>query len=1251
MTIDEALVILDSLLGRSNLNHLQETVFCRSWEGQTYEQIAVNEQYDADYVKLVGSQLWQMLSDLLGQKVTKNNFRVVLRQWAMTSPEEDWESCADREPEGLTASHGSSPAVPICAHHPLSEDWGDAVDTTIFWGRAPELAELVTCVTQAQCRVVAILGMGGMGKTMLAIRLAQQLVGAGRESEAHSMPLRQELISSTTLFSGSETPPRETAALLAVATALETIPQFDFVIWRSLRDAPPIEQTLTDLIQFLSHYQETELPASVEGKLQRVMHFLKQQRCLLVLDNVESILSDRLGHYQPGYEAYGELVRRMGATTHQSCLILTSREQPKEVAALEGQGAYVLRLKGMDHEAVRGLLAAKRLTAQEGDFDRLVTLYEGNPLALKIAATAIQELFNGDVAQFLQQGTTVFGDIAELLDQQFQRLSPLEQQVMYWLAINREGSTIADLAQDLAPMPRRHLLDALAALARRHLIETKLAQFTQQPVVMEYVGDQLIEQVCAELVAGPSAGDAARPPLWQTHALLKAKSKDYVRESQTRMIVQPVIDRLLVAWRSSAAIAQQLKQRLVALQQQPTPSYGAGNVINLLQHLGVDLTGYDFSGLSVWQAHLPGSQLARVNFAQADLSKSVFAETLGHVWAVAFSPDGELFAAGDTAGEVQLWRTADRQRLVTGQGHRHWICAVAFTADCQTLVSASGDGTVKLWSVATGTCWRTLEGHTDWLVAVACSPTQPVIASSGVDRTIALWDSQTGDCLHRLEGHRDWVCALAFSPDGQMLVSASDDRTLKLWDLATRQLVTTLTGHVGPVRSVAWSGDGLTIVSGSEDHTLRLWDSITGNCRQILTGHGGEVRGVSFSPNSAVLASGSFDRTIKLWDVATGQLLRTLTGHTDVVRSLAFHPHPSGVVLASGSSDQSLRFWNAQTGRCFKTVNGYTNFILAVTFSPDNQTLASTSADHTIQLWHPATGSLTQILRGHSNWVWAVAFSPDGETLVSGSFDQTLRLWNRQTGQCERILRGHTGWVGAVAFSPDGETLVSGSFDQTLRIWQTTTGACQQILPTPSRVWAIAISPDGQWLASGYEDHTIQIWRLATGTCEQTLSGHTNRINALTFSADGQTVVSCSDDRTLRLWHWPTGLNVQTFYDREPVRSAAFSPDGEIIVSGGFDQTVKLWQRQTGVCVKVLLGHTDRLWTVAYSPDGQSIASGGEDETIRIWSTQTGACHQILRNPRPYEGMDITGVTGLTIAEQAMLRALGAVSGGGRERV
>lgn len=158
---------------------------------------------------------------------------------------------------------------------------------------------------------------------------------------------------------------------------------------------------------------------------------------------------DRGGGYQPGYEGYGQLLQCLGETNHQSTLVLTSREKPREIAAIEGKAQRVrsLRLTGLCESAVQEIFSAK------GDFSGsiqawqvLVEHYAGNPLALKMVACAIQDFFDGDIANFLnvlQQGTSVFGDIRDLLACQINRLSDLEQQVMYWLAIDREPVTLS----------------------------------------------------------------------------------------------------------------------------------------------------------------------------------------------------------------------------------------------------------------------------------------------------------------------------------------------------------------------------------------------------------------------------------------------------------------------------------------------------------------------------------------------------------------------------------------------------------------------------------------------------------------------------------------------------------------------------------------------------------------------------------------------------------------------------------------
>lgn len=79
MTVDEALAILDKALREKRLSQIQQLVFCQSWLGKTYWEIAVSSGYDPDYVKEVGSHLWNSLSKAIGERVTKKNVQSVLR--------------------------------------------------------------------------------------------------------------------------------------------------------------------------------------------------------------------------------------------------------------------------------------------------------------------------------------------------------------------------------------------------------------------------------------------------------------------------------------------------------------------------------------------------------------------------------------------------------------------------------------------------------------------------------------------------------------------------------------------------------------------------------------------------------------------------------------------------------------------------------------------------------------------------------------------------------------------------------------------------------------------------------------------------------------------------------------------------------------------------------------------------------------------------------------------------------------------
>src|SRR2546423_3087998 len=391
-----------------------------------------------------------------------------------------------------------SPARELGAHEPgpdRFQDWSEAPDLGSVYGREAELATLERWLVADRCRLVAVVGMGGVGKTALAARLTEW-VGA----------------------------------------------HFDALIWRSLLDAPPLADAMRGWLQVLSAGQDAALSPGLDEQFALLLDHLRRQRCLLVLDNLEGILrgNDRAGSYRPGYEGYGRLLQVIGQSRHQSCLLLTGRERPLELERLEGEAALVrsFRLHGLQQEAARAILEERNLVGPVEHRMALVDRYSGNPLALRPVAAAIRDLFAGDVAAFLRAETPIFDDMRDVLEQQLTRLSPLEREVLVWLAIERVAVSLQTLQGNLVyPESTGAVLEAVRSLQRRSLLETYGDRIALPHVLIEYVTECLIAQVCREV-------EDVAPDLLNRHALVKAQAGEYIRQSQVRFILQPIAQRL-----------------------------------------------------------------------------------------------------------------------------------------------------------------------------------------------------------------------------------------------------------------------------------------------------------------------------------------------------------------------------------------------------------------------------------------------------------------------------------------------------------------------------------------------------------------------------------------------------------------------------------------------------------------------------------------------------------------------------------
>ncbi len=967
------------------------------------------------------------------------------------------------------------------------QDWGEAVDVSVFYGRDWELELLKKWVISDQCRLVLLLGMGGIGKTSLAVKLGQLVED-----------------------------------------------KFEFLIWRSLRHGHFLEEILMDIIDFFSQHEIEPQRKPSLSYLSQLIYYLRAGRCLLILDNWETILKpgSPAGSYRAGYEDYGEFLRVIAETNHQSCVILTGREKPQGISAFEGENAAVrvLSLKGLLAENAEQIFLDKNLQSLASERKQLIEIYQGNPLALKIVATSIQEIFGGNLGEFLRFEIGVFNGIRSLLEQQFERLAPLEKQILFWLAINREPVSLSCLREDLRLVSSGRLLEAVEFIGWRSLIEIKTTEmgqlFTLQPVVMEYVTGRLIEGVCGEIRAFQESENLAEFNLFKDHALIKAEVTDAVRLSQKQIILQQVIEELLSSFLGLEGLILLAENILGKLRLDGAVNWGyvAGNTLNLLVHLGKDLSGYDLAGLTILQAYFKGVNLRGCNFTGANLVKCIFSESFGNICSMAISLDGVYFATSHADGEVCLWAIDDGKLLFRLHTHTGAVWGLNFSGDGELLVSGSFDGTIRAVNVKNYQVFQVFQGHTDWVWGVDVSPDYPavnsvdkkqllpslsspiyadkikpkggfieeglgfegrMIASCSSDHTVKIWELSTGECIKTLEGHRDVVQTLAFCPTGRLIASGSADRTIRLWNLTenadscrvelARNFVKVLHGHRQQISAIVFSIDGKSLAS-CDAESIKVWDVESGECRYTFEGNFTFVWRVAFCFGGKLLALGD-GKILKLLEIETGECRCVFSGFSSQIWSVSWNEKEK---LLAANDKQMVKLWRVAENGTFhelQTIQSYTNAVYAIAGNENEQIFGSAGADGMIRIWDRRNGHCLRSWQGSQKSIRSLAFSSDGKWVASGSEDKTIGIWEASTGQQIFRFVGHTGCVWGVRFHPQEKMLASASADGTLRLWDLSKNCLLKVLQKKEK-WLLCVvfSGDGKWLASSSAEGIIRVW-------------------------------------------------------------------------------------------------------------------------------------------------------------------------------
>ena len=451
MNVNQLLQFVDRLVVERTGKHLddvQRAVVEGTWERQTYDDIAQKCYVTKNHVGDVGAELWQLLSEILGEDIKKTNFRSSLERVYIESSDNSNIYHINGSNNNFCPTQISNQLSPInklkqsdintqsTSHY---RDLTVAPQIINFYARQSEIQTLSNSILNQNTRLTSVLGLSGIGKTTLVKRFVDL-----------------------------------------------NLQEFEVIIWISLKFPKPLELLVNDLLNACKQ----EAKETIDDKLKQLLDVFRDKKCLIILDDVHNIFiyGQFAGQYKSEYQDYQNFFTMITETEHQSNVILISQEQCAEMECLDEELYPIkcLELSDLDDMAILKSTGLK----DEDSWLKLINLYEGNPGYLKSIAMAIKKIFDGEVAEFLAENSLIITkDMQYNFHQLFKRISPIEQQLVLELS-KFDRPVSREYLRESLDLSSMDLINGLQSLQQRYLV-TKIKEdkilFKLSSVFREYV--------------------------------------------------------------------------------------------------------------------------------------------------------------------------------------------------------------------------------------------------------------------------------------------------------------------------------------------------------------------------------------------------------------------------------------------------------------------------------------------------------------------------------------------------------------------------------------------------------------------------------------------------------------------------------------------------------------------------------------------------------------------------------------------